>query len=268
MNASETPDLQTELNQQRDEILERVTDWLETPLLILGLVWLGLLIVELLGKLSPPLEVLGWAIYSVFALDFVLKLALAPRKIEYLKSNWLTLLSLLVPALRVLRFARLLRLMRAARVARGLRLFRILSSLNRGMKALGATMGRRGFVYVVALTILVTLAGAAGIFAFERDSPDSGFSSYAASLWWTAMLITTLGSEAWPQSAEGRLLCFVLALYAFAVFGYVTATLATFFVGRDAENPEAEIGGADEIAALRRDIQSLRDELRQSREAN
>jgi len=27
-----------------------------------------------------------------------------------------------------------------------------------------------------------------------------------------------------------------LALYAFAVFGYVTATLASFFIGRDAEN--------------------------------
>ena len=32
---------------------------------------------------------------------------------------------------------------------------------------------------------------------------------------------------------EGRILCFILVLYAFSVFGYVTATLATFFVGRD-----------------------------------
>jgi voltage-gated potassium channel len=44
----------------------------------------------------------------------------------------------------------------------------------------------------------------------------------------------------------------------------VTATLASFFIGRDAENEEAELAGArkiealqTEIAALRRDIQVL-----------
>jgi voltage-gated potassium channel len=42
----------------------------------------------------------------------------------------------------------------------------------------------------------------------------------------------TLGSEYWPHSAEGRVLCFMLALYAFTIFGYVTATLATFFLDR------------------------------------
>ncbi len=35
------------------------------------------------------------------------------------------------------------------------------------MRALGASMGRRGFGYVVALTMIVTLAGAAGMYAFE-----------------------------------------------------------------------------------------------------
>ena len=35
--------------------------------------------------------------------------------------------------------------------------------------------------------------------------------------------MTTLGSEYWPKSTEGRLLCFLLAVYAFAVWGYITA---------------------------------------------
>jgi len=43
---------------------------------------------------------------------------------------------------------------------------------------------------------------------------------------------------------RGRILCFLLSLYGFAVLGYVTATLATFFIGRDAENEEAELAGA------------------------
>ncbi len=183
MNPSHPPPPQPELDAEREELLERVTDWLETPLLVLGFVWLALLVVELVGKLTPPLELLAWAIYGVFALDFALKFWLAPRKLPYLKANWLTLLSLLVPALRVFRFARLLHVLRLARVTRGLRLFRVLSSLNRGMKALGATMGRRGFGYVVVLPVIVAVVGAAGMFAFEREANPDGFGDYVSSLW-------------------------------------------------------------------------------------
>jgi voltage-gated potassium channel len=50
------------------------------------------------------------------------------------------------------------------------------------------------------------------------------------------------------------LLCFFLAPYAFAVFGYVTAAFATFFVGRDAENDEAELAGAKQLAAVREEV--------------
>src|SRR5512141_1270025 len=39
----------------------------------------------------------------------------------------------------------------------------------------------------------------------------------------------------------------------FTIFGYVTATLATFFVGRDAENTEAELAGAKKVALPPRD---------------
>jgi voltage-gated potassium channel len=42
-----------------------------------------------------------------------------------------------------------------------------------------------------------------------------------------------MGSDYWPQTPEGRLLCLLLAIYAFAVFGYVTAAIAAYFVDRD-----------------------------------
>jgi voltage-gated potassium channel len=149
-----------------------------------------------------------------------------------------------------------------ARAGRGLRLLRVVSSLNRGMQALATSLSRRGFGYVIALTVLVTFAGAAGMYAFESEGPDAGLNSYGEALWWTAMVMTTMGSQYWPKTPEGRVLCLLLALYAFAVFGYVTATLATFFVGRDAANPEAEIAGAGSLGALREEIAALRGELR------
>lgn len=249
------------LDNERSEVLRQLEDWLETPMLALGFVWLALLVIELTWGLSPFLETIGTVIWIIFIIDFAVKFTLAPHKLAYLKSNWLTAIALAVPALRVFRIARAIRLLRVARAARGLRLVRVITSLNRGMKALGASMGRRGLGYVIALTTVVTLAGAAGMYAFENEIPG-GLNSYGVALWWTAMLMTSIGSEYWPQTAEGRVLCFLLSLYGFAVFGYVTATLATFFIGRDAEDQKAEIAGAQSIKELRAEIAAVREDIR------
>lgn len=69
-------------------------------------------------------------------------------------------------------------------------------------------------------------------------------------------------SEYWPKTVEGRLLCLLLSLYAFAVFGYVTATLATFFIGRDADREDTELAGAKSIELLRNEISALGAEIR------
>ena len=245
------------LDQQRYQMLERLQRWLETPMLVLAFVWLALLVGELIWGASRWFETLGIGIWIIFILDFTTALVLAPRKVDYLKGNWLTALSLLVPALRIFRVLRVFRLLRLARVGRGLRLLRVVSSMNRGMHALGASLSRRGFGYVLALSVLVTFAGAAGMYAFENDGPES-LDSYGQALWWTAMIMTTMGSQYWPASVEGRLLCVVLALYAFAVFGYVTATLATYFVGRDAQDGNAELAGANQLSELQAQIAALR----------
>ena len=249
------------IDEERQSLLERLEGWLETPLLVLGLVWLVLLIIELTGNLSPGLELLGTTIWIIFIVDFTIKFVLAPHKVSYLKSNWLTALSLLVPALRVFRIFRVFRVLRAARAVRGVRLFRVLTSLNRGMKSLGASFGRRGFGYVVALSAIVIFAGAAGMLAFENEFAG-GLQTYGDALWWTAMMITTMGTDYFPRSAEGRVLCFLLAVYGFAVFGYVTATLATFYIGHDAADKESELAGSVDLRALREEIAMLRDEIR------
>ena len=255
------------LKNERYELLRRLEDSLETPMLVLAFVWLALLVGELIWGESLMFEVLGTIIWVIFILDFAVAFVLAPHKIAYLKNNWLTALSLLVPALRLFRFSRVFRLFRLARMGRSLRLLRVVSSLNRGMRALGASLSRRGFGYVLALTVLVAFTGAAGMYAFENAAPD-GLKSYGEALWWTTMVLTTMGSQYWPLTIEGRVLCVFLALYAFAVFGYVTATLATFFIGRDAEDDKAELAGARQLAALREEMIALREEIRRTTAAN
>ena len=46
------------------------------------------------------------------------------------------------------------------------------------------------------------------------------------------MMLTTSGSDQWPQSPEGRALL-PAGIYAFAIFGYVTATIATLLLGQE-----------------------------------
>jgi len=250
-----------ELKKERYDLLHRLEGWLETPMLVLAFVWLVLLVIELIRGESQLFFLVGTIIWVIFIIDFAVKLVLAPEKLDYLKRNWLTAISLLIPALRIFRVFRAFRLLRLASTGRGLRLLRVVSSLNRGMKALGESLSRRGFGYVITLTVLVTFAGAAGMYAFENQVAG-GPRSYGESLWWTAMIMTTMGSQYWPHTAEGRVLCLFLALYAFGVFGYVTATLATFFVGRDADSIDAEVAGAKQLALLRDEVIALRDDIR------
>lgn len=248
------------INRERVEILEQLERWLETPLLVLSFVWLVLFIIEQIYGLTPLLDAANTTIWIIFIVDFAVKFTLAPQKIAYLKTNWLTAIALALPALRAFRIFRASRILRAGRVTRGLRLARVLTSLNRGMKTLGASLGRRGLSYVIALSAIVIFAGGAGIYAFENET-ENGIQSYGEAVWWTAMILTTMGSDFFPKTAEGRILCFVLAVYGFCVFGYITASLASFFVERDAGNNETETVGAREIAALRAEIAALRAEI-------
>lgn len=70
--------------------------------------------------------------------------------------------------------------------------------------------------------------------------------------------MTTMGSVYWPETPEGRILCLLLALYAFAVFGYVTATLASYFIDRDASRSDAAVAGTRDVDSLRQEITTLR----------
>lgn len=259
------PHLDEETPASRWRELARLERWLEKPMLALAVVWLVLVVVELTGGLSPFLEGVGVLIWIAFIGDFALRLVIAPVRVAYLRRNWLTAISLVVPALRIFRVFRALRVLRAARAVRGVRLVRVVGAVNRGMGRLSDSMQRKGFGYVVALTVLVTVLGAAGMYAFERDSGvPGGITDFASALWWTTMIITTMGSGYWPVTPEGRILCLLLSLYALGILGYLAAALAAYFVGRDEEAGRRGGGSAEtdrlvtEIAALRAEVRQLR----------
>ena len=249
----------------RWRLLRDLDRWLDRPMVLLSLVWLGIVVWELVSGTSDLLETIGTAIWVVFIAEFLIRFALAPAKLPFLKSNWLTVIALLVPALRLFRA---LSFLRAARALRGIRLVRVVGTANRSMNALRLTLARRGFAYVAGLTALVVALGGAGMLSFENGREvDGGFKDYWEALWWTAMLVTSIGSEFWPRSSEGRILTLLLSLYGLAVFGYITATLASFFVGRDAADQRSAVAGSADIARLADEVRLLRTQLMGERQA-
>ena len=267
-----------QLHRERWRLLVRINAALEKPMIGLAIAWLILLIIDLTQGLNPGLLIVHYVIWGLFVLQFLLGLTIAPQRVIYLRRNWLTAVSLMLPALRVLRVVQALRALRAARVARllasgqtarSLSMVRVLSSINRGMRGASTVLGQRGLGYMIAVTLIVIFAGAAGMAYFENPaaiqsttdpgtaSRPEGLRSYGDALWWTAMIMTTLGSEYWPVTPLGRVLAWLLSVYALAVFGYITATIATLFLG-----PRPEPGTArGEIAELRRENARLRAQL-------
>jgi voltage-gated potassium channel len=222
------------LRRERWKLTARLVRVLEVPMLVLSAVWTALLIVEFTRGLSPRLQLASDLVWAAFVAQFAIELVTAPQRRVYLRKHWVTALSLALPAFRLVRLVRVARVARLARAARGVRLARLLGALNRGMRALAIGFGRRGLGYLILLTAFVAITGAAGMYRFELEAPGGpGFRDYGTALWWTAMLLTTMGSDYWPRTAEGRLLCLLLAVFAFAVFGYVTAAIAAHFVGKD-----------------------------------
>jgi voltage-gated potassium channel len=234
-------------------------EWLTVPMVLLSLTWLGIVVWELVSGTSKLLETIGVAIWIIFLVEFTVRFALAPDKLPFLKSNWLTLVALAVPALRVFRA---LRVVRVARGLRGIRLVRIVGTANRSMRALQATLVRRGFGYVAGLTALVLGLGAAGMLNFESAREvENGLTSYGHALWWSGMLIASIGTDFWPQTTEGRMLAMLLSIYGLAVFGYITATLASYFIGRDAQQPSGPLAANSDVKRLLEEVRQLRLEL-------
>ncbi len=245
--------MKRDIVNERKRLLKSVEKMLDGPMIFLGFVWLVLLVVELVWGINKILEYVAIGIWGIFIIDFLITFSLAPEKLSFLKKNWLTAISLFIPALRVFRVFRFVRLLRGLK---GIRLVRIVSSFNRSMRSVGQTMKRRGFGYVMIITLIVIFAGAAGMYAMENPNP--GFTSYWLALWWAAMQVVTAGNGFNPMTPEGRGLALLITIFGYSIFGYVTATFATYFIGRDAEEKDAPIAGSKEIEELKSEIIALR----------
>lgn len=129
------------LKRIKYRIFYKLEENLEIPMFILALVWLYLFIVELVQGLSAFQEYLIYIIWGLFIIEFFIKLIVAPRKLQFLKLNWITAVALVIPALRVFRLLFALRFLQSIRVINSTRVIRAVTSGKRFFSALREAQG-------------------------------------------------------------------------------------------------------------------------------
>ena len=222
-------------------------------MLVLALAIVPLLVLPLVVDLSPTAEtmffVCDWIIWGAFALEYGMRLYLAPAKRQFIRSNIIDLVLVLVP------FLRPLRLVRSARFLRLLRTARVGVFLLRGIKAVQRVLSQHKLHYTLLVAGAVTVGAGVIVAELERGAVDANITTVPQGLWWAITTVTTVGyGDAYPVTAAGRAFAVVLMLVGVGLFGLLAASLASFLIqrGHDEEVEPDDIGLEDIAARLER----------------
>ncbi len=167
---------------------------------------------------------------ALFAVEYVSKLVLAPRRWFFVRTHWIDLLAIL-PILRVFRIGRVVRLFRLFRL---LRIIRVSNVFVTRMEALGNDLRHRTAETVAIWVYLVfsVVFGTIGVLVFERGA-DSGFDTLADALWWCIVTLTTVGyGDRFPVTVGGRVVATILMFIGLSFYALLTGMLSTLLIRR------------------------------------
>jgi voltage-gated potassium channel len=221
--------------------------------LLLAIAMIPLLLVPAFAELSDGAEqlvlALDWTIWALFATDFGVKVAVAPRRFDYVRTHPLEAAMVVLPFLRPLRLARFLRLAR------------LVAALGFNVTILRQLFEARGTRLIVGAVLVSVLAGAGLAYVAERDAEGANITNFGDAVWWAATTVTTVGyGDRYPTTAEGRGVAIVLMLFGIAALSALTAVVAALLVRENAaadEEPQlTEL--LEEVRALRAEVAELR----------
>jgi voltage-gated potassium channel len=198
-------------------------------MLALSLAIVPLLVIPLIVRLPHTVHTtfaaVEWLVWAAFAVEYGVRLYLAPHKRAFVRRNVIDLVVVVVP------FLRPLRIMRSARALRALRAARASAFLFRGAAAVRDVLSRHNLHYALVVTIFVVTGAAVLVKEFERGLPGANITTLADALWWSVATVTTVGfGDRFPISAPGRGVAVALMVLGVGMFGLLAASLASYFV--------------------------------------
>ncbi|MDY7105889.1 MAG: ion transporter [Actinomycetota bacterium] len=224
-----------EMLRARDALAyERFSNQAELPMTVLALVLLPVVAIPLVFEVSAvarmALEIISWLIWVAFVVEFLVKLYLAPRRRDMVRTHILDLICIVVPFLRPLR------------ALRAVRLVRVVGGVGRALLRLGRVTNRRGFRAFVLVVGAAILAGSVVAWVVERNQPDVQFDEYYDALWWAIVMGTTIGDAGVaPVSIWGKAIGIVLMMLRVCLLAMITAQMAAAFVEQDEERSQDDM---------------------------
>lgn len=201
-----------------------------------ALVTIPITLAELNGQGGDAFVVADWAIWTAFALEVSLGLALANDRWAFLRKSWLLALIVVlsIPVLpAVLGFVRL------ARVARALRLVRLVGFSSQAFPALKATLGRRAVLFLMAsFFLLVAVAGS----LMSIVEPQTVKGNMWDGMWWAVVTSTTVGyGDISPVTPLGRAVAVALMVVGIGMAGTLAASVGAYFVNQGQKDEVGDV---------------------------
>ena len=202
---------------------------LEAAVVVGALATIPLIVLQERGLDSRILDAVDWTVWVVFVIDFLFILSSSPV-IQLRKLSTATDLAVVVLSFPPL--PNLLALVRLARIVRLLRLTRLTAVAILGLTALKEILGRRGLVYVVAITTLLILVGGGCLSILEPETVKGG---YGDGIWWAVVTASTVGyGDIAPTTFLGRLIAVLLMLVGIGLMSTLAASITSHFVQQTA----------------------------------
>ena len=170
-------------------------------------------VVEVSPSSQSILDGIQWVSWVAFAADLLFGIYKASNKVQFLKRHPLEILAVILPFLRPLRLLRF--------ISFGTLVF---EKVNLG-KSIAIT-----FKVIVTALFLTYLAGIEITMA-ERGEPGATIQSIGDGFWWAITTLTTVGyGDIYPTTTEGRFIAVGLMVSGICVLGFISATVAAWFV--------------------------------------
>ncbi|MGW0823500.1 potassium channel family protein [Streptomyces sp. NPDC002845] len=196
------------------------------------------------GSVLTACHVTNWAVWGVFAVDYVVRLWLSEDRLRFVRGNPLALLAVALPLVQPLRLLRLVSLL-----------------LLVGQRARLASQVRVT-TYVAGSCMGLLVFGALAVLEVERGRPEASIQSLEDAIWWAFTTMTTVGyGDMAPTTGLGRVLAIGLMLSGIALLGVVTANIAAWFIAQFDKEDIEEQRQTEAIEILTEEVRALRAEV-------